>query len=82
MMVAVWQDSKRASLVVQYPQDYPEMVPYASGAEIMISVSSNNGNSWSEPIRLNAVDTPQLANMKPMWVYPANKVIYTGIHLR
>lgn len=78
MMVAVWQDSKRASLGVQYPQDYPEMVPYASGAEIMISVSSNNGNSWSEPIRLNAVDTPQLTNMKPMWVYPANKVIYTG----
>ncbi len=78
MMVAVWQDSQRASYGIQYPEDYPELVPYASGAEIMISVSSDNGSNWSEPIRLNAVDTPQMANIKPMWVYPADKVLYTG----
>lgn len=79
MMVAVWQDSQKASYGVQYPEVYPEMVPYATGSEIMISVSSDNGSSWSEPIRLNAVDTPQMAGIKPMWVYPANKVIYTGL---
>ncbi len=78
MMAAVWQDSQKASYGVQYPDTYPEFIPYATGSEIMISVSSNNGSTWSEPIRLNAVDTPQMAGIKPMWVYPANKVIYTG----
>jgi hypothetical protein len=78
MMVAVWQDSQRASYGIQYPDDYPELVPYASGPEIMISVSSDNGNNWTEPIRLNAVDTPELAGRIPMWVYPADKVLYTG----
>lgn len=78
MMVAVWQDSQRASYGIQYPDSYPELVPYGTGSEIMISVTSDNGNNWSEPIRINAVDQPEFAGIKPMWVYPADKVLYTG----
>ncbi len=78
MMVAVWQDSQKASYGTQYPDSYPELVPYATGSEVMISVSSDNGNNWTDPIRINAVDTPEFAGIKPMWVYPADKVLYTG----
>ena len=29
---------------------------------------------------LNNVDTPELADIKPMWVYPADRMIFTGIN--
>lgn len=76
MMAAVWQDSKRARMFNQY-QD-AAFAQYANTPEIRISVSANNGASWSQPIVLNNVDTPQLAGKKPMWVYPADKVIYVS----
>ena len=76
MMAAVWQDSRRA-------RDYnyigdTEMIDYANTPEIWISLSSDNGNSWSEPIILNNVDTPEFSGIKPMWVYPADKIQYVG----
>jgi hypothetical protein len=76
MMAAVWQDSKRAR-AFNYYQD-ADFAQYANTPEIRISVSANNGASWSQPIVLNNVDTPQLAGKKPMWVYPADKVRYMG----
>lgn len=76
MMACVWQNSQRAKLYNQY-SDATQMA-YANTPEIYISVSPNNGMYWSEPIVLNNVDTPQLAGIKPMWVYPANEVIYMG----
>jgi len=63
-MAVVWQDSNRARLsggVLQMP-------------EIYISLSDDFGMSWSDPIIMNNIDTPALAGMKPMWVYPANQV--------
>jgi hypothetical protein len=44
----------------------------------MISFSDNYGVDWTEPINLNKVNTPRLANMKPMWVYPADQIKFTG----
>jgi hypothetical protein len=79
MMAAVWQEANRARLYNLYPASYPELLDYATAPEIMISVSSNYGVDWSEPIALNKVDTPQLANMKPMWVYPADQIKFTGM---
>ncbi|MDP2172832.1 MAG: FlgD immunoglobulin-like domain containing protein [Candidatus Cloacimonadaceae bacterium] len=77
MMVCVWQSSLRARWYNYYSD--PDYSAYANAPEIYISVSPNNGGIWSEPIVLNRVDTPQLAGIKPMWVYPADKVIYTGM---
>ncbi|MFO7659779.1 MAG: hypothetical protein R6V77_02600, partial [Candidatus Cloacimonadaceae bacterium] len=79
MMAAVWQDSNRARLYNEYPTDYPEYAAYADTPEIMISVSPDYGMTWSEPTSLNKVETPQLAGMKPMYVYPADKVKYVGV---
>ena len=78
LMVAVWQDSNRARHYNQYPDSYPELAAYADVPEIYIAVSNDNGAQWSEPIVLNKVDTPELAGLKPMWVYPVDKVITTG----
>lgn len=79
MMVAVWQDSQRARLYNLYPDSYPDLAPYANTPEIYISVSSDRGQNWSDPIVLNKVETPQLNDLKPMWVYPADLVKYQGM---
>lgn len=79
LMVAVWQDAMRARNYHQAPDSYPELAPYTDTPEIYISVSSDIGSTWSDPIVLNKVDNPDtFANIKPMWVYPADKVITTG----
>lgn len=78
MLAMVWQNSLRAKLYNGYNDGAYQ--DYANVPEICISVSSNNGDSWSEPIYLNSIDNPQLAGMKPMWVYPADKVKYLGIN--
>ncbi|NLN84890.1 MAG: T9SS type A sorting domain-containing protein [Candidatus Cloacimonetes bacterium] len=77
MMVCVWQDSQRARYYNYYSEtDY---LPYAQTPEILISVSPNYGHSWSDPINLNNVETPEMSGIKPMYVYPADSVIYTGM---
>ncbi len=76
MMVACWQNSQRARWYNYYSDtDY---AAYANTPEIWISVSPNQGELWSEPIVLNNVETPQFAGLKPMWTYPADKVIYVS----
>jgi len=76
MMAAVWQESNRARLYNTYSADYPELIQYSDTPEIWISCSPDNGYTWSEPFSLNKVETPQLASMKPMWVYPADAIKY------
>ncbi len=77
MLAVVWQNCRRAK---QYnangDTDYSA---WANTPEIWISVSSDNGDHWSEPIKLNNIETPEFAGLKPMWVYPANKVKYVGM---
>ncbi|GAB1468011.1 hypothetical protein MASR2M64_07080 [Candidatus Cloacimonadota bacterium] len=77
MMAVVWQNSYRARLFNKYAN--PAYAAYANTPEIFISISDNNGYSWSEPIVINNVDTPQFAGIKPMYVYPADKVKYIGM---
>ena len=79
MMAAIWQDSNRARLYNEFPASYPELVDFADTPEIWISVSPDYGMTWSEPASLNKVETPQLIGMKPMYVYPADKVKYVGV---
>jgi len=77
MMACVWQDSNRAR---QYNySSNADYAAYANTPEIFLAVSPNDGKTWSEPIVLNNVDTPAFAGIKPMWAYPANQVIFTGM---
>jgi hypothetical protein len=76
MLAMVWQNCARAKWYnADGDSDYSA---WANTPEIWISVSSDNGNHWSEPIKLNNIETPEFAGIKPMWVYPADKVIYVG----
>ncbi len=76
MLACVWQNSYRARLFNYYSDtDYTQ---WANVPEIYVSVSPDNGGTWSEPIVLNNVEVPAMAGIKPMWVYPADKVLYTG----
>ena len=79
MMAAVWQDSNRARLYNEFPASYPEFLDFADTPEIWVSVSPDFGMTWSEPTSLNKVETPQLAGMKPMYVYPADHIKYVGV---
>jgi hypothetical protein len=69
-MACVWEDSHRARLYNEYPDVYPQYAEFWDTPEILISVSPDNGWTWLEPIVLNSVETPALADMIPMWVYP------------
>jgi len=77
MMAIVWQNSLYARWANFFSD--PDYAAYSNTSEIVISVSPDNGRTWSEPIYLNNVDTPQLAGIKPMWVYPADKVKFVGM---
>lgn len=70
LIAVVWQNCTGAWL---------GQSPWTYTPEIHIALSSDNGDSWSEPIILNNIDNPQLAGIKPMWVYPANKITFTGM---
>ena len=75
MMAAVWQSSDRARWFKKYSD--PQFANYADTPEIWIAVSPDNGDTWSEPIILENQSTlPEFENIKPMWVYPANKVMF------
>ncbi len=73
MLAVVWQNCTRAWLG---PAD--DTNPWIHTPEIYICVSPDNGITWSEPIILNNIETPQFAGIKPMWVYPAYGLKYAG----
>ena len=76
VMAMVWHDTQKSRNYNKYPDDYSDLAPFAETIETMISVSSNFGYSWSDPISLNNIDTPELAGQNPAFVYPANQLDY------
>ena len=78
MMVAVWQDSQKARQAHIPSAFYPDTSAFINTSDIMICVSQDAGDSWSKPIRLNNIETPELAGIKPMWACPADLVKYMG----
>ena len=77
MLVCVWQDSQRARYYNYYNEN--DYIDFAQTPEILISVSADNGKTWSEPINLNNVESAEMNGIKPMYVYPADQVIFTGM---
>lgn len=77
MQAMVWQNSYRAKLYNDNADT--NYAAYANTPEIYISVTSDNGLTWSEPIIINNQETPQFTGIKPMWVYPADKIKYVGM---
>ena len=68
----MWMDGTNAYLYnEQNNEDYWE---YAQVPEIMITLTNNSGQDWTEPIRLNVLNHPELGDI-PSYVYPADKII-------
>lgn len=67
MMVSVWQNVDVQDSIFTHPN-------------INIAVSSDNGDNWSLPLKINSLNDPELANQIPMWVYPADQVRLMGYH--
>ncbi|RLC51586.1 MAG: hypothetical protein DRZ79_02525, partial [Candidatus Cloacimonadota bacterium] len=72
-LVAVWQDGLKAKYANDGEEGYED---WANAPEIAICTSIDNGETWSDVLYLNAIDTPELADMIPEYVYPGDKVEY------
>ena len=70
-LAAVWNDGLKARLAEEGEPGYED---WLETPEIAICISADNGETWSQPIFLNANETPQLANMIPCYVYPGDKI--------
>jgi len=70
-LAAVWSDGLKAKLGNSGDDEYSDWI---NSPEIAISISNDNGNEWSEPIFLNALETPELGGMIPEYIYPGNLI--------
>ncbi len=75
-MAVVWQDSYRARQWNQYQVSGYEA--WENTTEIYVTYSEYTGGYWFDPIVLNNVEIPDLAGVKPMWVYPADQMLFAG----
>lgn len=68
----MWMDGTKA---YKYHQEGNEDYwHYSNVPEIMISLTNSSGQYWTEPIRLNIHNHPELGYI-PSYVYPADKII-------
>ncbi len=70
-IVSVWADGTKAK---RFYDGDPTFAAWEATPEIAIVISSDNGETWSEPIFLNANDTPELADQIPCYVYPGDVI--------
>ncbi len=75
LYAAVWHDGLKSLLYNDAADE--EYADWATAPEIMISIKFMD-NDWYEPIRLNALEVPELEGMTPVYVYPADYIEYVG----
>lgn len=75
-LAAIWQDSRKArAFNAETDEDY---AAYSNTPELFICVSADNGTTWSKPLVLNSIDTPEFNGETIQDVYPANKILVDG----
>jgi hypothetical protein len=76
LMVMMWTDSTEHYLHFRQPTAYPQYEEFDKVAHIMIVASLDDGDTWSEPIRINGNTHPELISDADgnyiTWVYPAD----------
>lgn len=80
MMAVVWQSAINARRAEDGITGYEDWV---DKSEIFIAISSDQGQTWSDPIIMNAVASdedgnyvPELDGMMPAYIYPGSKIEY------
>ena len=70
-LVSLWSDGTKAK---RFFDGDPTFADWEGVPEIAIVISADYGETWSEPIFLNAIETPELANQIPKYVYPGDVI--------
>ena len=78
MMAMIWQDADKAKSYNEFPDSYPEYADFQNMSELVISVSNDNGRTWSDPIFLNGVETPEMQDEIPEFPYLGSEVDFIG----
>jgi len=68
-LVCVWADGTKAK---RFHDGDTSFADWEAIPEIAIIISADNGETWSEPIFMNANDTPELVGQIPSYVYPGD----------
>ncbi|NQV19370.1 MAG: T9SS type A sorting domain-containing protein, partial [Armatimonadetes bacterium] len=70
-MVSVWSDGTKAA---RFFHGDPSFAAWEETPEIAIIISADHGQTWSQPILLNANETPELADQIPCYIYPGDVI--------
>ena len=70
-LATVWGDGLKCRKAYQ---GAPGFAIWEDNPEIGICISADNGESWSQPIFLNVLETPEFEDMTPEYVYPGDKI--------
>jgi len=70
-MVSVWSDGTKAK---RFYDGNNAFAAWEATPEIAIIISADNGQTWSQPILLNANETPELADQIPCYIYPGDVI--------
>jgi hypothetical protein len=68
-LAAIWCDGLNARKAFQ---GFPGYAQWEDTPEIAICISSDFGESWSQPIFLNSIETSEFLDIKPNYVYPGD----------
>ena len=74
VMVMMWIDSYNAYRGAGQPTPDPDYIQWATQDQIYVTLSDNNGETWSNILKMSSIETPGLAGTRPAFVYPADKV--------
>ncbi|MCK4313009.1 MAG: T9SS type A sorting domain-containing protein, partial [Candidatus Cloacimonetes bacterium] len=70
-IVSVWSDGTKAK---RFYDGNTAFAAWEDTPEIAIVISADNGQTWSQPILLNANETPELADQIPCYIYPGDVI--------
>ena len=70
-MVSVWSDGTKAK---NFYDGDDSFAAWEETPEIAIIISADHGQTWSQPILLNANETPELADQIPCYIYPGDVI--------
>ncbi|MCK4312900.1 MAG: T9SS type A sorting domain-containing protein, partial [Candidatus Cloacimonetes bacterium] len=70
-LAAVWHDGLKSKYAYEGVPGYEEWLEVP---EIAICISADNGESWSEVIFLNSIETPEFSEMIPVYIYPGDLI--------
>ncbi len=70
-LAAVWHDGLKSKYAHEGVPGYEEWLEVP---EIAICISADNGQTWSEPIFMNSIETPEFSEMIPVYIYPGDLI--------